>query len=214
MDGAAFAKWLFLPRSGPYLYPPPPRRYLRRSGHGAGRRGDLYLLSAFHWGTRPHAFFSGGTFPRPRKRSIIRGNVARLLACIFYLMGTLFLGGRVFACVLAQFILVTLIYESVTYIQHYGLRRKTNQIGQAEAVQLHHAWNCYYRTSTWMHYMMPVHSIHHLREERLDEIRDFAGLSMPLPFAKMLVRAWIPARWFRLMDEKVPTHARPEKYEA
>ncbi len=151
-------------------------------------------------------FFRGTTFPRQREHSIIRGNVARLLVCIAYLTGTFFMGWPVFVCVLAQFVLVTLIYESVTYIQHYGLQRELNPAGKPEPVQLHHAWNCYYRTSAWMHYMMPIHSIHHLREARLGDIRDFAGLSMPLPFATMLVRALVPSRWFRLMDGRVPIY--------
>ena len=156
-------------------------------------------------------FFRGATFPRQRERSIIRGNVVRFLVCVAYLTGTLFMGWLVFICVLAQFVLVTLIYESVTYIQHYGLQRELNPIGKPEPVQLHHAWNCYYRTSAWMHYMMPIHSIHHLREARLSHIRDFAGLSMPLPFATMLVRALVPARWFRLMDSQVPSYSPAEE---
>lgn len=156
-------------------------------------------------------FFRGTTFPRKRERRIIRGNIARLLGCIVYLTGTFLLGWQVGVCVLAQFVLVTLIYESVTYIQHYGLQRELNPAGKPEPVQLHHAWNCYYRTSTWMHYMMPIHSIHHLREERLDNIRDFAGRSMPLPFASMLVRALVPTRWFGLMDAKVPCYSPPQE---
>lgn len=150
--------------------------------------------------------FRGTTFPRQRERSIIRSNVARLLVCFAYLTGTFFMGWQVGICVLTQFVLVTLIYESVTYIQHYGLQRDINLAGKPEPVQLHHAWNCYYRTSAWMHYMMPIHSIHHLREARLSHIQDFAGLSMPLPFATMLVRSLTPKRWFRLMDKQVPSY--------
>lgn len=156
-------------------------------------------------------FFRGTTFPRQREQSIIRGNVARLVVCLAYLTGTFFLGWAVFICVLAQFVLVTLIYESVTYIQHYGLQRELNPVGKPEPVQLDHAWNCYYRTSAWMHYMMPIHSIHHLREARLNHIQGFAGLSMPLPFATMLVRALVPARWFRLMDTQVPSQLPAEE---
>lgn len=148
-------------------------------------------------------FFRGDTFPRQRERRIIRGNITRLVICLAYLTGSAFVSWQAFGCVLAQFVLVTLIYESVTYIQHYGLARETDAMGRAEVVQLHHAWNCYYRTSAWLHYMMPVHSIHHLREERMDQIRDSAGPAMPLPFASMMITAFFPARWFRLMDGKV-----------
>ena len=118
-------------------------------------------------------------------------------------MDAAFVSWQAFGCVLAQFVLVTLIYESVTYIQHYGLVREIDATGKAEAVQLHHAWNCYYRSSAWLHYLMPVHSIHHLREEKLDEIHDSTGQAMPLPFASMMITAFFPARWSRLMDGKV-----------
>lgn len=150
-------------------------------------------------------FFGGGTFPKQREKRIIRGNKLRLIICLCYLIGLFFFSWQALVCVLAQFVLVTLIYESVTYIQHYGLSRKTDGIGRTESVQLYHAWNCYYRTSAWMHYLMPVHSIHHLREERLHEIRDFAGLEMPRPFATMLVTAFFPAKWLPLMAGELPS---------
>ncbi|WP_373514061.1 fatty acid desaturase, partial [Persicitalea sp.] len=106
-------------------------------------------------------FFTGNTFPPRRESEIILSCKIRLVACLFYLIGTTFVSWQALICVLAQFVLVTLIYESVTYIQHYGLRREISKTGKVEVVQLHHAWNCYYRTSAWMHYLMPVHSIHH-----------------------------------------------------
>ncbi len=155
-------------------------------------------------------FFRGSTFPPQRERGIIRASVARAVVCFIYLTASVFVSLQAFGCVLAQFVLVTLIYESVTYIQHYGLARETDEMGKPEVVQLHHAWNCYYRTSAWMHYFMPVHSIHHMREERLDEIRDSAGPAMPLSFASMMVTAYFPTRWFRLMDVEV-TRFTPQK---
>lgn len=181
-------------------------RHVGTSGDPASARlGEgLYAYLRRSVGTRfKMLFFRGNTFPEQRERRIIRGNVTRLIVCLAYLVGSAFASWQAFGCVLAQFVLVTLIYESVTYIQHYGLTRQTDATGKAEAVQLRHAWNCYYRTSTWLHYMMPVHSIHHLREERLDEIRNFAGPAMPLPFASMMIMAFFPDRWFRLMDRKV-----------
>lgn len=148
------------------------------------------------------ALFHGSTFPRQREKRIILGNKRRLIACLCYLIVAVFFSWQAFVCVLTQFVLVTLIYESVTYVQHYGLSRETDSFGRVEEVQLHHAWNCYYRTSAWMHYLMPVHSIHHLREEKLHMIRDFAGYEMPRPFATMLVTAFFPSRWLRLMADQ------------
>lgn len=149
-------------------------------------------------------FFGGSTFPKQREKRIILGTKLRLIVCLCYLIGTAFFSWQAFICVLAQFVLVTLIYESVTYIQHYGLSRKLTGAGRMEELQLHHAWNCYYRTSAWMHYLMPVHSIHHLREEQLYEISEFAGCEMPRPFVMMLITAFFPSRWQRLMSNEIP----------
>lgn len=146
-------------------------------------------------------FFKGNTFPPPLEQQIILGNRIRLGICISWLVISAFLGKQVFFCILAQYLLVTLIYESITYIQHYGLVRKLCEDSKPEAVQLHHAWNCYYKTSAYMHFMMPVHSIHHLKEENLDGISGKPGLEMPLPFATMMMTALIPSRWFRLMND-------------
>ena len=181
-------------------------RHVGTSGDPASARMGEGLY-AYLWrsiGTRSRMlFFRGNTFPRLREGRIIRGNMTRLVICLAYLIGSAFVSWQAFGCVLAQFVLVTLIYESVTYIQHYGLARENDAAGKPEAVQLHHAWNCYYRTSAWLHFMMPVHSIHHLREEPLDGILDSAGPAMPLPFATMIITAFLPSRWFRLMDGEV-----------
>ena len=156
-------------------------------------------------------FFKGNTFPQHVERDIIAGNRIRFAICMIWLISSTFLGWRVFVCVLAQYLLVTLIYESITYIQHYGLKRNPLPDGKHESVQLQHSWNCYYKTSAYMHFMMPVHSIHHLKEENLESIKDFAGPSMPLPFASMMITAFMPSRWFKLMDEKVALYNRTDQ---
>jgi alkane 1-monooxygenase len=145
----------------------------------------------------------GSVFPPGVESVTIRGNRIRLVICLAYLAGSAWMGWQAFLCVLVQFVLVTAIYESITYIQHYGLQRERDGAGKAESVRLHHSWNCFYRTSAYMHYMMPVHSIHHLKEEKLDTIVDFAGPSMPKSFATMMMTAWMPKRWFLMMNEKV-----------
>jgi alkane 1-monooxygenase len=142
----------------------------------------------------------GSVFPPGIESSTIRGNRVRLAICLAYLAVSWWVSWQAFFCVFVQFGLVTIIYESITYIQHYALRRELDVAGKAEPVRLHHAWNCYYKTSAYMHYMMPVHSIHHLKEENLAAITDFAGPSMPRPFATMMMTAWMPKRWFRLMN--------------
>lgn len=144
-------------------------------------------------------FFSGSTFPLSRRKSIIRKNVFYLICCISYLSFSIFLDVQVFLCVLFGYFFVTLIYESVTYIQHYGLTRKKTEQGTLSSMELEHAWNCFYKTSAYMHFMMPIHSIHHLNKVSND-FDGFYGLEMPKSFSEMLFTAWFPRSWFKLMD--------------
>ncbi len=142
----------------------------------------------------------GNTFPKELESGLLLKNRLRFLICITWLAVSAFLGAQVFLSVLVSYFFVTLIYESITYIQHYGLKRNLSENGRSEPVQLNHAWNCYYKTSAYLHFMMPVHSIHHLKEENLEVITDDAGRTMPKPFASMMITALFPRRWFRLME--------------
>ena len=131
-------------------------------------------------------------------------NIARFSICLSLLILSAFVSKYYFFCLLAQFIFVTFLYEVVTYIQHYGLRRG------GESVKIYHAWNCYYRLSSYLHYMMPVHAIHHLREEPdLDHIQD-AGPSYPMSFSRMAILAFFPKVWIEIMKE--PLNSVSEKY--
>jgi alkane 1-monooxygenase len=135
-----------------------------------------------------------------------RLNIERLCVCLFLLILSAFVSKYYFFCLLAQFIFVTLLYEVVTYIQHYGLRR------EGENVKIYHAWNCYYRLSSYLHYMMPIHAIHHLKEESdLDEIKD-AGSSYPKSFSRMAILAFFPKLWIEIM--KGPLNDVSEKYKS
>ncbi|GAB2776617.1 alkane 1-monooxygenase [Rhabdobacter roseus] len=162
-------------------------RYLRRS---LGARARLI-------------FTDGGVFPAPKSTRIVRQNVVRLMACLGYLALAFWAGARVGTWVVFQFLFVVLIYESITYIQHYGLRRNRLAAGGYEPVQYHHAWNSFFRLNNYLYFMMPVHSIHHVARPQLAQITHFAGHRMPLPFAQMMLTAYWPARWFALMNERV-----------
>ena len=134
-----------------------------------------------------------------QKNTIVQANIIRLGICIVGLIVAHLLSLQYAICLLAQFMLVTLLYEVITYIQHYGLRRVVHSSNIAEEVNLAHSWNCYYRLSAYMHYMMPVHSIHHLKNE--PDLRQLtcAGPEFPRPFAQMAILAFFPVVWKKIM---------------
>ena len=146
------------------------------------------------------SFFNGLTYPLKERNRHILYNYLFLISCIIYLGISIYLGSKVFIYLIINYIFVTLIYESITYIQHYGLSRKYIDDLNYYKVEVQHSWNCFYKTSVYMHYMMPVHSIHHLSDDSLVANGDNLGNEMPRPFATMMLTAWFPGRWFRLMD--------------
>lgn len=142
-------------------------------------------------------------FPDAVARRIIKGNYARFLFCILLLAFAFWWNEQVFSWILAQYLTVTLIYEVITYIQHYGLRRSDTASGKPEEVDLHHSWSCNYRLSAYLYFMMPVHAIHHLRNEPDLETLSWAGPVFPYPFTQMVMVALIPAAWFKTMNKCV-----------
>ncbi len=134
-----------------------------------------------------------------QKNSIMQSNIIRLSICIVWLIVASLLSLQYVICLLEQFILVTLLYEVITYIQHYGLRRVVHSSNIPEEVNLAHSWNCYYRLSAYMHYMMPVHSIHHLKQEPDLRHLTHAGPEFPRPFAQMAILAFFPRAWKKIM---------------
>lgn len=147
-------------------------------------------------------FISGETFPVSRRKSIIRTNFFYFFCCIIYWLFAFFVNWQWAVCLSIAYVFVPLIYESVTYIQHYGLSRENAANKSVSPMALQHSWNCFYKTSAYMHFMMPVHSIHHASGKTEERADGFYGLEMPLPFSSMLFRAWLPSAWFKLMRDK------------
>ena len=146
-------------------------------------------------------FGQNTAFSTQKSRSIRRLTKLKLFICMFYLLLGAFVSGQVFGWMLSQYLFVILVYESITYIQHYAMQR-TPRDGGYEPVQLHHAWNSFYKLNAYLYFMMPVHSLHHVHDPGLSRVGADAGPRMPLPFARMLLTAYRPTRWFRLMNKQ------------
>src|SRR5690606_2972439 len=144
-------------------------------------------------------YFQPRYYVRHKGVRLIFLNYLRLLMGIGILIAAYNFHIQVFIWLCAQFVCVPVIYETITYIQHYGLRRKQSEGGKYERIQIRHSWNCYYRLSAYLHFMMPVHSIHHLKDDRNIEHLEDPGPSFPFPFSRMVLLAYIPRLWFKHM---------------
>jgi len=89
------------------------------------------------------------------------------------------------------------LYECINYIQHYGLiRSQENKINQ------NCSWNCYYKYTNYILFMLPIHSLHHLPNEGKDlQTEDIKNApTMPYLYFVMLALALLPPIWFKKMN--------------
>jgi len=97
------------------------------------------------------------------------------------------------------------LLEVVNYLEHYGLRRQQKADGSYERCQPHHSWNSNHSATNIFLYHLQRHSDHHANPTRsFQTLRNFDGVPrLPSGYAGMIMVAYIPWLWFRLMDPKV-----------
>jgi len=119
------------------------------------------------------------------------------LQVIFCFMGAALLGG--------------LLLETVNYIEHYGLTRKTTLSGRAERVQPHHSWNSNHPIGRMFLFELSRHSDHHFLATRPYQIlRSFEDApQMPTGYPGMMIIAFIPPLWFKIMNPRIPEGMKP-----
>jgi len=100
------------------------------------------------------------------------------------------------------------LLEVINYLEHYGLMRQKRADGSYERCQPHHSWNSNHIVTNVLLYHLQRHSDHHANPTRsYQTLRHFEGVpSLPSGYAAMILVAYIPPLWFRLMDPKVVAH--------
>lgn len=98
-------------------------------------------------------------------------------------------------------------FETINYLQHYGLRRRELAPGVFEPVTLHHSWDSSYRFSNLFLLNLGRHADHHHAPARpfqaLRLFRDHEAPEMPWGIVTMFVVALVPPLWFRVMNPRV-----------
>ena len=94
---------------------------------------------------------------------------------------------------------------SANYIEHYGLLRAKKANGKYERCQPHHSWNANHIFSNLMLFQLERHSDHHANPSRpYQSLRSFRDLpELPSGYFGMYFVAYIPALWYRVMDERL-----------
>lgn len=118
--------------------------------------------------------------------------------------------------VLQAFVGFTLL-EAVNYLEHYGMLRQRVSVtgpdgdvslGRYERVEPRHSWNSNHITTNVLLYHLQRHSDHHAHPtRRYQALRDFdEAPSLPTGYAGMILLAFVPPLWRRVMDPLVLAH--------
>jgi alkane 1-monooxygenase len=134
-------------------------------------------------------------------------NAWAMTAVLWAVLVALF-GVGVLPYLLLQAVLAFSLLEAVNYLEHYGLLRKTLPNGRFERVTPRHSWNNNHLTTNLFLYHLQRHSDHHANPtRRYQALRHFDDSpQLPAGYAAMILLAYFPPLWRRVMDKRVLAH--------
>ena len=100
------------------------------------------------------------------------------------------------------------LLEVINYVEHYGLMRQKKADGKYERTMPEHSWNSNNIVTNLFLYQLQRHSDHHAHPTRsFQALRHFEKApQLPSGYASMLLPAYIPSIWFKMMDKRVVEH--------
>jgi alkane 1-monooxygenase len=100
------------------------------------------------------------------------------------------------------------LLEVVNYLEHYGLLRQKKEDGRYERCMPEHSWNSNNVASNVLLYHLQRHSDHHANPlRRYQALRHMEEApQLPTGYAGMIVLAWFPPLWRRVMDQRLLDH--------
>lgn len=108
----------------------------------------------------------------------------------------------------AQAVIGFSLLEVVNYLEHYGLLRQKREDGRYERCRPEHSWNNNNVASNVLLYHLQRHSDHHANPTRRYQALRHVDEAPQLPtgYAGMIVLAWFPPLWRRVMDPRLLEH--------
>lgn len=122
------------------------------------------------------------------------------VALIFFIFG--WLGTLYF---LAAALIGILLLETVNYIEHYGLQRKSLGEGKYERAMPIHSWNSDHVIGRLMLFELSRHSDHHYLASRKYQLLRHHDNSpqMPTGYPGMMILSLFPPAWFYVMNRRI-----------
>lgn len=117
-------------------------------------------------------------------------------------------GPVVLPYLVAQALIGFSLLEVVNYLEHYGLLRQKREDGRYERCLPEHSWNSNNVASNVLLYHLQRHSDHHANPTRRYQALRHVDEAPQLPtgYAGMIVLAWVPPLWRRVMDHRLLDH--------
>ncbi len=117
-------------------------------------------------------------------------------------------GPVVLPYLLLQAVLGFSLLEVVNYLEHYGLLRQKKEDGRYQRCLPEHSWNSNNVASNVLLYHLQRHSDHHANPTRRYQALRHVDEAPQLPtgYAGMIVLAWFPPLWRRVMDPRLLEH--------
>ncbi|HEF4747468.1 alkane 1-monooxygenase [Burkholderia multivorans] len=102
------------------------------------------------------------------------------------------------------------LLEVVNYVEHYGLGRRRLPDGRYERCTPQHSWNSNHVVTNLFLYQLQRHADHHANPTRsYQALRHFDDApQLPAGYATMILLAYVPPLWYRVMNPRVVAHYR------
>lgn len=133
---------------------------------------------------------------------------AWLLTVVLFTGLVLVFGPELLPYLLLQAVVGFGLLEAVNYMEHYGLARQRTSSGRYERPAPVHSWNSDHLVTNIFMYHLQRHSDHHaFPTRRYQALRTWEQApSLPTGYAGMIVLAYFPPLWRRVMDKRVLAH--------
>ena len=145
-----------------------------------------------------------------RSRWSLRNEIlnAWLLSAAIFTGLVAWFGVVVIPWLIGQAVIGVCLLETVNYLEHYGLRRQRLADGRYERVGQRHSWNSDTLIANVFLYHLQRHSDHHANPHKRYQTLRHSDQAPQLPtgYGSMLVLAWFPPLWRRVMDRRVLAH--------
>ena len=124
---------------------------------------------------------------------------AAYLGLVYYIFGFKALGFH-----LLYSVIITLMFETVNYLEHYGLQRKLlpGSTDVYESVKITHSWNAPHVVTNYALFKLQRHSDHHANSYKPYQILDSFTESPMLPYGYSIsiILSLAPFVWKRVID--------------